>query len=338
MSLFLCSECGAIENSNLVKKSVEKDGVAFNPFFPNMSLMEMMGNKSKPTMVVKDGETVVYKEAKDVVMLCSECNTGSWHGEFEKKKAEIDSYILPALFSRYNMLTKYDHLMGSVAYETKDNGEKKLVLTNPELFIFYKWAILLAEQMGKDVSKYNLMKEMEEDNKLFFIYRLYLEDSKNVVLPDLGTYVSYVKMEDLTKMVANILDKESAPSSAWLFINALTIIAPECNFKTAYSIYLEFNKISQSEGVPFNKLFIGKNLEKSLQYLLGHPDLVPFLSKDSKDVISKIVKRISSKHWKDSQSEEERQGKLKAAEEKRQRKLEKREKNEKNEKGRVITE
>ncbi len=44
MSLLLCSECGAIENSNLVKKSVEQDGVV-NPFFPNMSLMEMMGNK-----------------------------------------------------------------------------------------------------------------------------------------------------------------------------------------------------------------------------------------------------------------------------------------------------
>ena len=33
MSLFLCSECGAIENSNLVKKSVEQDGDVLNPFF-----------------------------------------------------------------------------------------------------------------------------------------------------------------------------------------------------------------------------------------------------------------------------------------------------------------
>ena len=41
-------------------------GMSLTHFFPNMSLMEMMGNKSKPTTVVKDGETVVYKEAKDV--------------------------------------------------------------------------------------------------------------------------------------------------------------------------------------------------------------------------------------------------------------------------------
>ena len=69
-------------------------------------------------------------------------------------------------------------------------------------------------------------------------------------------------------MVTNILNKEGTPSTAWLFINALTIIAPECNFKTAYSIYLEFNKISQSEGVPFNKLFIGKKFREIVTVLV----------------------------------------------------------------------
>lgn len=70
MGLFVCSECGCVENTNCATI-----GINTNPDFPNLYTMAMHGFDK------------VYEETKvrqPERMLCSECNTGTWHGEWEK--------------------------------------------------------------------------------------------------------------------------------------------------------------------------------------------------------------------------------------------------------------
>lgn len=99
MSLFVCSKCNCVENSNLVTTNLNKD-----KSFPNMFKTEMMGNSSRDTFI----NDVLYKNKEDVFMLCSECNTGTWHNEFEKVEATEDEIKL-SYFSKYNMITPFDH-------------------------------------------------------------------------------------------------------------------------------------------------------------------------------------------------------------------------------------
>lgn len=314
MSLFVCDKCGTKENSNLILGvSNEKD-----LSYPNMSLTEMMGLKSKPTKIVVDGETKIFKEATDIVMLCSECNTGKWHGEFEKQEPED---ILPALFSKYNMLTIYDHLMGSVVTVTDETTkEKKLALSNDSLALFYKWVYDgMVGLYPEKKDNFNLIIEMEKDRKLFFIYKLLSEDSKNVILPDFNKFKEFTKIEEL--LFVSLFDNvDKGPSGIWLFLNSVGLIAPNTPFEVCYGVYLDCLKIANDLQINFVKLFVGKNLEKTLLHLLGHSLLINYLTKQSKEIVDNLIKSISDKHWKSEQSVEERERKLKAAAEKRQRK------------------
>lgn len=95
MSLFICSKCGCIENTNLVRGSVDEQQV-INSDYPNLHLSEMTS--------MKDGNM----DSNGIRMLCSECNTGKWHGEFDKKYPTGDERRI-ASFSRYGMITPYDH-------------------------------------------------------------------------------------------------------------------------------------------------------------------------------------------------------------------------------------
>ncbi len=69
MSLFVCSKCKCVENTNLRSPSRDRD-----KSFPNIGVMEMHG-------IGKDEEKIAPR------FLCSGCNTGKWHGEFEKRPA-----------------------------------------------------------------------------------------------------------------------------------------------------------------------------------------------------------------------------------------------------------
>lgn len=70
MSLFICNKCGCVENSNLV------DG---------------LGNTREE-------------------MLCSECKTGTWHGEFEKRHPGPIEFLI-SKFSLLGYITPYDHVV-----------------------------------------------------------------------------------------------------------------------------------------------------------------------------------------------------------------------------------
>jgi len=73
MSLFICSECQCVDNTNCCTIGLDK----FEDF-PNLSKMDMYGFDEEYD------KTGVRSERR---FLCSECNTGEWHGEFSKEKA-----------------------------------------------------------------------------------------------------------------------------------------------------------------------------------------------------------------------------------------------------------
>jgi len=134
MSLFICMECGCIENTNLVSKNIDT-----NPEYPNLHRIQM------------DGFNFDTPEIGEVKYLCSECNTGIWHGEFEKREADdIEKEI--ASYSKSNMTTPADHPEGCITggYHVGDR---------------YR---LFVKLFGKDVGR--------DNNKLF---RIYLEDRMN---------------------------------------------------------------------------------------------------------------------------------------------------------------
>lgn len=74
MSLFVCSECGCVENTNCCHNGIEydEDGNLPDNGFRNWGIMEMHGYRG------------VLDEREKTHMICSECNTGKWHGEWEK--------------------------------------------------------------------------------------------------------------------------------------------------------------------------------------------------------------------------------------------------------------
>jgi len=112
MSLFICENCGCIENHMSMKP---KDKNRLNPNYPNMYLMEMHGAGYTDTYVNND----IFKYKNDVLMLCSKCNTGAWHDEFERVQAtEIEKEI--AKYSEFNYITPSDHPDGCIAGEYDD--------------------------------------------------------------------------------------------------------------------------------------------------------------------------------------------------------------------------
>jgi len=138
MSLFICMKCGCIENTNLVSKNLDRN----NKDYPNMSLMEMDCYLD-----------VVDNKPLDKYYICSECNTGKWHGEFEKSYPnEIEKEI--AKYSERNMITPHDQPEGCITGVCDDYHVDER----------YK---LFVKLFGKDVNKENTL------------FKIYLEDKQN---------------------------------------------------------------------------------------------------------------------------------------------------------------
>ena len=105
MSLFKCSMCGGIENTACCwdsKKEIVFD-LSENNKFPNMGLMDMQGHGDEFKI-----NGVVWKAKDEIMMLCSECNTGIWHGEWTKEYSTVEEDIV-ASYSKYGFIQPYDH-------------------------------------------------------------------------------------------------------------------------------------------------------------------------------------------------------------------------------------
>jgi len=82
MSLFICNNCGCVENSALIHSGLD---------------------------------------ATRADMLCSECESGSWHGEFDKRAAKPIE-LLVSKFSPLGYITPYDHVVKLVKSELVPSG------------------------------------------------------------------------------------------------------------------------------------------------------------------------------------------------------------------------
>jgi hypothetical protein len=61
-------------------------------------------------------------------MLCSKCNTGEWHNEFDREEAtEEESEV--ASYSKYNYTTPADHTVELVACDSNPSKYKEKRLT-----------------------------------------------------------------------------------------------------------------------------------------------------------------------------------------------------------------
>ena len=87
MSKYICDSCGAVDDTEHIHINLGSNNQK-----PNLMSVDMMG----------------IDLCSDRHMLCSECNTGMWHGKFEKLPATINEEAI-SKFSKYNMVTQYDH-------------------------------------------------------------------------------------------------------------------------------------------------------------------------------------------------------------------------------------
>jgi len=101
MSLFICSQCSCVDNNNLIEPGTDEK-------YPNLAQMDMMeiseiNGKSR--------------------MLCSECNTGKWHGEFSKHMpTEIEKEYTK--YSEYGFCTVFDHPVSFDEFEKIYNSDR----------------------------------------------------------------------------------------------------------------------------------------------------------------------------------------------------------------------
>ena len=96
MSLFICDRCGCVDNTNCNNPTSDKEKQ--DSSYPNLCRMEMYG------FGLEYEKTGIRSKRQ---LLCSECNTGKWHGEFAKKKATEVEIIMGSQLKgdEYNVFT-----------------------------------------------------------------------------------------------------------------------------------------------------------------------------------------------------------------------------------------
>lgn len=113
MSLFVCQNCGVVENTNLVNKYE-----VLNNGYPNMHLMDMHGQGDtdidlSAIISEESGVKNSLKKKNEILMLCCQCNTGKHHDEFDRVKASKEEIAL-SMGSKYNAITPMDHEDGMI--------------------------------------------------------------------------------------------------------------------------------------------------------------------------------------------------------------------------------
>ena len=117
MSLYICSKCGTIENSNLITRKNKIEG------YPNYSFLEMVVGNVDDELNWKCN------------LLCSECNSGTWHGEFDKREPtniekRMQEQMLKqqlCLFTQHAYYDTYVREPGIITEELLDSYENDLV-------------------------------------------------------------------------------------------------------------------------------------------------------------------------------------------------------------------
>lgn len=172
MSLFVCENCGKVENHS----SVYKDGV-----YPgnvegqwNMGLMEMQGNGDKDLTITKDGKEYI-KKANSIYMLCYECNTGEVSTDNERHFASEEEIEL-SKYSKYRYITPYDFEEGCII------GSYENYRLNPIYRDMHNAFRDIAVQQVKGLLRVHETCHLKDNKYLLgfsIIYKIYMEDKLN---------------------------------------------------------------------------------------------------------------------------------------------------------------
>ena len=326
MSLFICEKCNALENHSCCSPN----NIMPTSKYPNMHLMDMQGRGDTIYVLDNDGKEVLFKTNNAVMMLCSECNTGTWHGEFKKEiisKESEDMYI--ARLSRYNYTTIVDH--DDKAVIRNDDGS--LSLRNEKTKTLIDW-ITDGYNRKYNENEINLIKMSKNDIRVAWIVDIYFEN------PDIFNFSVIDRLFDDSDIGSGIYDfslfaKDCSPTSSFVemidrYIKILS--AREKVYKNIEDEYIDFERylIVENEIRKDNGLSFEANLVNAINKLASVAGIN--LSNDASsytDDLKKLMLDFSNKnykhkrmvpHWKDTQSEEDKNLKLKKAEEKRLRK------------------
>lgn len=171
MSLFICSNCGCVENTNLVNDDkietkhnmVLPDGM--KPY-PHMSLMDMMGCSDNEDIIFNG---VIWKKGDEIKMLCSECNTGIWHNQFTKSLPDENEKEI-AKYSKYNYITPADHERGAVMQVFGKTDEYKIHAGYEALHSLFRK--LFNKKESDNIKDF-------KDNYFPHLYSIFIEDVRN---------------------------------------------------------------------------------------------------------------------------------------------------------------
>lgn len=298
MPLMICGKCGCIENTHLVKDKPGVD-VQYIPtiynytsvdlkekFYPNMWLQDMQGHYDEDIIV--DG--IVWKAKDEIRMLCSECNTGKWHGEFEKVLATTKE-IEVAKFSKYNMTTPYDHEEGCLTASPNNTSGYKV--HNSYRTLHHIFRELFNKEYTDNMSDF-------KDNLFSMVYQVFKEDKMNFIPYHNYQDTDWTNLHDVTNYIADCLVYlEETKSMTFIKI-----------YRAVFNMSPNRNKFS-----PFNN-----NSNNNISSLFG---VCGSTLNDLLDEMGNKNINYSKPHWKETQSQDEKNTRLLKAEEKRLRKKKK---------------
>ena len=295
MSLFLCSRCGCIENTNLVNKTYKPTLCHFNgdekDFHPSLSRMSMDGYDDED--IYLNGK--IWKHRSDIMYLCSECNTGTWHDEFEKTMPSERTVIL-SQFSKAGYITKYDHAECSIIEDDDDVFECGY---RPNMQYYYLLK-LYRKLINDDSFKGNIIEDLKKRSNLLnprqsgkttSTHDLYLSYNNFLLIYDL-------MVEEGDNFHLTLQGDDDIED--WTDIREICLICLDSviNPNKVKGLYKTIEK--------------SHNLENDM--ILDAIVKYRFFEKNNTTI------KTCTPHWKETQSAEDRDLKLKKAEEKRLRK------------------
>ena len=336
MSLFICSKCGAIENHSCLGGRTSE---MLNNY-PNMHLIEMHGQDRDDTYVLDtNGDKVLFKKAEDIMMLCSECNTGKWHNEFDKEIPSSDSEeVYISRYSKYNYITPTGtHHNGACIR----NGDDYTLVT-PLLRTFADWISIGYNEYHK-TSENNITLMINNDIRIEWLLELLLHDVMNFQFTVIG----------------KLFDNDNCSEMDGVeYLYQFKLFALDClkddsaeNRENTIIHHLEtFLNLKHREGITKDDILITFELfrnilrkkkikDRGITIAGLSADIQSFINRqfglmgnyggyddEMKDMINEYLhhgpKKVRKPHWKALQLEKDRNERLRKAEEKRVRKME----------------
>ena len=329
MSLFICDKCNAIENNHCIRNS-NVDFVATMEH-PNLWLMDMHGKYNFFIKNPNGSGELLYKERGIIQMLCSECNTGKWHNEFEKTVVKEDSdekYI--SRFSPYRYITPADHIDGTVVRAEDNDG---LLLSSEKVKVLADWITTGYNKKYNDTEK-NIRVMAKNDIRVNWLLQIYMENEKafefTVIDRLFEDCIQGDAIYQFSLFIKDCLSEEAYYKSPFMItveeflsfagIRDMSYITDEYIELERYRIIK--NSVDKDNGLSFETKMLG-----AIQLLtdtvgdLGissSADVESLKQMASNLGLTKYKKRTP--HWKSTQPLDEKEEKIRKAQEKRERK------------------